>query len=313
MQDNINMLDNVLQDKSATGKERPWRDKKLQNTLLAMAYDTIDPSKATRLRSCADVLTFVQALTGGKRILKSANFCRVRLCPVCTWRRSLKVYAQMDRIIGAVKEPMSYVFLTLTVRNCVGADLSATLDKLISAYKLMTLYVDFKAAVKGWYRGVEVTHNLTEDTYHPHMHVLIAVNPSYFTDTKIYLSHKRWTAMWQKALKVDYVPIVNVKRCHGNTASAIAEVAKYPLKDGDYLVPDDWDLTLDTVQLLDKALANRRFIAFGGLFKVLHKQLNLDDAEDGDMVHVESDDTVSDDGYVSTYMWAQGYNQYILH
>ena len=32
----------ILTDKSATGRERPWRKKKMANQLLALAYDKVN-------------------------------------------------------------------------------------------------------------------------------------------------------------------------------------------------------------------------------------------------------------------------------
>lgn len=43
----------TLTDRSATGKERPWKEHKVSNEYLAMAYDEVNPAKAARLRDCA--------------------------------------------------------------------------------------------------------------------------------------------------------------------------------------------------------------------------------------------------------------------
>ena len=42
-----------LDDRSATGRVRPWREKKIANELLAIAYDSVNPDKAARLRGVA--------------------------------------------------------------------------------------------------------------------------------------------------------------------------------------------------------------------------------------------------------------------
>ena len=44
---------------------------------------------------------------------------------------------------------------------------------------------------------------------HPHYHALLLVKPSYFT--KNYIKQSEWVEMWQKALRADYAPSVNVK------------------------------------------------------------------------------------------------------
>lgn len=307
----------VLCDTSTTGRVRPWRDKKVANELLSLAYDSINPAKAERLRDCATWLTY-RVADGGSKTLDSANFCRVRLCPICLWRRSLKLYKQVERILTGMhtERTYGYVLLTLTVRNCDGAELGATLDDMMRAWNRMTKYKTFVKAVKGWYRGLEITHNVdidsvSYDTYHPHFHVLLAVNKTYFT-SKEYIRHDDWQSLWARAACLDYSPQVDVRKVKGNTLQAIAEVAKYPTKSAEYIIPYDWDLTTNTVQLLDNVLNNRRFAAFGGIMKEWHKRLNLDDVETGDLLHADDDLVAKDDifTYVS-YFWFTGYRQYM--
>ena len=59
--------------------------------------------------------------------------------------------------------------------------------------------------------------------------------------------------------------IVDVRKIKGDTAKAVAEATKYAAKSKDYIVLDDWDLTVETVRGLDKALHKRRLVGFGGL------------------------------------------------
>ncbi|WP_231166447.1 protein rep, partial [Clostridium botulinum] len=72
------------------------------------------------------------------------------------------------------------------------------------------------------------------------------------------------------------------------------------------------EMTDSSVQVLDGALANRRLVAFGGELKSIHKKLNLDDAEDGDLVHTDSEELREDIDYiVEHYHWHIGYYQYV--
>jgi plasmid rolling circle replication initiator protein Rep len=218
--------------------------------------------------------------------------------------------------MAAIKadKPISYIMLTLTMRNCKPEDLGAELDRLGIAFNKLTKAKQYQEAIKGFYRAVEVTHNVEEGTFHPHIHAVLAVNPSYFTH-RTYISQEGWTKLWRQTLRVDYDPIVHVQKVKGNTAKAIAEIAKYGLKTTDYILPDDWDLTVDTVYLLDKVLAYRRFVGFGGIFRDYHKKLNLDDAEEGDLVDLDGDGFVdsraSADSMLVHYAWFSGYRQYM--
>ena len=299
---------------------------------MAEAYESVNADKAARLRDCAIRLSFIETKAADLapevlamlqkrkkkeikmlRKLAGAWFCKVRLCPMCSWRRSLKVAAQMRKIMDAIQaeQPKAYILLTLTMRNCSPDELDAEITRYLKAFNLMTKHKDFKAAVCGYYRTMEITHNLADGTFHPHIHAILAVDKSYFSSCN-YLSQKKWTSLWKRAAGLNYDPSVDVRRVKGNTAKAVAETAKYAVKSSDYIIPNDWDLTVATVKLLDKVLHNRRFIAFGGIFKDYHKKLNLDDAEDGDLIHVDPDEKPPEPEAenVVHYLWYSGYRQY---
>lgn len=127
--------------------------------------------------------------------------------------------------------------MTLTVKNCYGEDLKDTLDLMTSAFNKMNQRKAFKKAIKGYFRSLEITYNKEEDTYHPHFHLILAVNKNYFTDDKTYLSQSKWTRLWKESLKVDYTPVVDVRRVKSkdkNFSKVIAETAKYTVKSEDF-------------------------------------------------------------------------------
>ena len=311
----------ILHDKSPSGRERPWHVRKLENQYISAAYEEVNAAKAARLSKCAQALLFTRKPDGGLR-LKHADFCRVRLCPICAWRRSLKTAAHVSKIVAAAEpHQLEYLMVTLTLRNCSGEELGRTLDKLLDGYKKLVKRKRYQQAWVGWYRGVEVTHNFNAGTYHPHIHALVAVQRSYFKGGA-YIKQDVLTEDWAACCGLDYTPIVDIRRVkrHGGAAvasrfdlmKAVNEVAKYTTKSGDIINFDDCDLTVETVRLLDRAFDKRRFIAFGGLFKQLHKQLNLSDEEDGDLVHVgdgDEDGTNVPDELL--FWWHTGYSRYV--
>ena len=287
----------------------------MKNEYLAIAYDEIDKSKAERLRDCASWLEYEKQDNGLKRLV-NANFCRVRLCPMCVWRRGLKIYSQTNAIMDAMKKEKEYgyVFLTLTIKNVTADELDSSITEMLKAWQRLMNRKRVDTAVIGWYRGLEITHNLDYnskdfDTFHPHFHCVFAVNKAYFKNAE-YITQKEWQTLWRESMRLDYDPQVDVRRVKGETAKAVSEVAKYAVKDSDYIIPDDWELTVDTVRLLDKVLHKRRFVAYGKKFKELHKKLNLDDTEDGDLIRVDNDKEESGTGEKIFYSWNVGYQQY---
>lgn len=303
----------------------------MANELLANAYEDINKAKADRLRWCGKVLTFKVDRQTGRKALKTAESCRVRLCPLCSWRRSLKNYWNTISIVRWLQAnenrpevgKFSYIFITLTVKNCRGEALSGSIDGLFAAVKRLYERKEIKKAWRGMVRNLEVTHNIDTkskdyDTYHPHFHIIAAVRPSYF-NSRDYVSQKRLQTLWKECLRVDYEPIVDIRRVKGegdsegnyDPARAVAECSKYAAKAADYIIPDDWDLTVDTVRLLDAALDRRRLINYSGIFREVKYKLDLDDSEDGDLVKVGDDTSdLGDDTYTETYWWYSGYRQY---
>lgn len=304
------MLTETLQARSTTGKEQPWEEMKVNNELLSQGYLEVNPDKAERLKTCANTLTKLVFPDGTTKI--AAWFCHVRLCPMCSWRRSLKVAAQMHAIMEAIKEkedkPYVYIMLTLTQPNCLPEQLADEITRVLRAFSNLTKLTDFKKAIFGFYRAMEVTHNLNEDTYHPHIHAILAVQPSYFK-SRNYISQARWSEMWRDCLGLTDTPIVHIQKVKGDTAKAVAEVAKYAVKSKDYIIPDDWELTVDSIRTLDTALNGRKFLSFGGIFRKWHKLLHLPDIEKTDLSD-EINEPLPDGTRVVHYAWYSGYRQY---
>jgi len=314
----------ILSDKDKKGKERPWKLKKEKTMLLAESYKRLGIKKFYRVAECGTYLEFKNFSDADRKLFK-ANFCKVRLCPMCTWRRELKIFGQVSKVMDKALEIKDYrfIFLTLTCANVEGLELSDTLDRLFKGFDRLFKRTILKKAVKGWFRALEVTHNLDKDsvsydTYHPHFHVILMVNKSYFTEKTQYISQADWTSLWKESLDVAYTPIVDVRAFKTGTKrqieKSVAESAKYTVKDNDYLLPKNEEMTDSAVMVLDNALANRRLIAFGGQLRKIHKELNLDDAETGDLINTDNDDEIREDIgiMVERYQWHVGYKQYIL-
>lgn len=56
--------------------------------------------KARRLAECAQWAEFERLPNGQGLRLHEASFCRVRLCPMCQWRRSLKLGDQVRKVVS---------------------------------------------------------------------------------------------------------------------------------------------------------------------------------------------------------------------
>lgn len=293
----------ILQDFSTTGKERPWKLHKRENLRLVEIYkmtkekklNLISDSRLFDLEHCADTLLFMQNAEGKKK-LKSANFCRLRLCPMCQWRRSLKMFGQVKKITDKILESdksIRFIFGTFTIRNCDAKDLEACIDNLNKKFRyLVASSLTFAPAKKlkqnllGYLKAVEVTYNTKDKTYHPHLHVIFAVKSTFFKSSN-YMSKKEWISLWQQALGVDYKPQTDIRAIKSGTAKAVAEVAKYPVKTAPILKLDD-DEAVEVLKTLTMSLNKKRFVAYGGIFKTVKQELKFQDVEtDKDLVNVD--------------------------
>lgn len=309
----------ILSDKTKIGEERPWKDKKLRSIKLSDSYKRLGVDKrALRVKECGTFLEFKRFHDKSLK-LNASNFCMDRLCPLCAWRRSLKIFGQTSKIMDKALEEQKYrfLFLTLTAKNVYGEDLSVELDQMFKAFNLFTKRKQIKDSITGWFRALEVTHNIDKksknfDTYHSHFHVILMVRDKYFKKKELYLKQSDFTDIWKSCLGIDYTPIVHVEAFKNSTSKAVAEASKYTVKDNDYLIEDDFELTDSAVYTLSKALRNRRLVAFGGRLKEISKELKLDDAVDGDLVNTNNDDEIREDldYIIERYCWNVGYSQY---
>src|SRR5699024_9787329 len=139
----------------------------------------------------------------------------------------------------------------------------------------------------GFMRATEVTVNIIDISYNQHMHVLVCVESTYFYKIEYYVNLKQWITFWKIVMKLYHDLIVKVqmirpKNKHKNDIkSAIDETTKYLEKDTDFMT-DDEERNLQRLADLEEGLYRKRLISYGGLLKEIHKELNLDDAEDGD-------------------------------
>ena len=298
-------------------------------------------ARSQRLATCAQWAEFEQ-LPDGLR-LHDASFCRVRLCPMCQWRRSLKLGAQVRQVveranadhIRETKAPWRWLMVTFTVRNVPGEKLGAEIDRLHKALNNMAKCARWRGAVRGWLRATEVTHNTAKgsksyDTYHPHMHMLLCVPARYFAG-KGYIRQKEWADLWQHYAGTEYTPVVDVRAIKPSDGSSLAdlpaeqqaaamgkacaEVSKYAAKPADYIVASDPELSLRAVATLDAMLDRRRMTSWGGVLKDIAKALQLDDPETGDLIHIDEDKSQDQTAtllaeYVA-YCWAGGARDYL--
>lgn len=301
-----------LKDISKKGKDRKWRERKLKNIELAGRLDKLGYRSFERVYQCAEVLKFVEQQDGTKKLYQS-YFCKNKLCPICNWRRSMKYAYQAELVVNEAMKRYPkgrFLFLTLTIKNVSGKELNKTLSKMTEGFRRLMMYKKVDKNILGYLRATEVTYSSEHENYHPHLHVLLFVRPSYFRSKEDYLKQEDWTKLWAKAMKLDYVPVVDIRAVRAkkqqDLKSAIIETAKYPVKPFDVdtskeqLMEKDKDRV--TADLID-GLYRKRQIGFGKLFKEIKAELELDSIEEGNLVKTGADETTESTGREIIAIW----------
>lgn len=265
-----------------------WSDKKRQN--LKISNKMIDagfPERGTRMRFCGQYLDLRYCPDCGKSIVSSANLCRDRLCPTCSWRLSLKRFAEMCNTISYINDLDTFDagFLTLTVKNCKPENLRFTLDMMAKAWNRMRADRTFKKLMIGSARSVEVTYNEITKTFHPHFHIIILYTPTDEGEMRALTNR-----LWANACKLDYTPITDfrvitdkegagVNIDNENLTKAILETFKYAVKSDELA-----DMPTGIFRSLVLGIGGVRMVSYTGIIKEARKTLNYksDELEDED-------------------------------
>ena len=307
----------VLKDTTKKGKDRRWRERKLQAIELAECLEKLGLRGFERVYQCAEVLKFHQQDDGSLKLYQTW-FCKNRQCPICNWRRSLKYSAQLSKIIDQAikrKPKAKFLFLTLTIKNCGGEELDKTIKRMHKRFRNLMQYAKVKKNLLGFVRATEVSYNSSRGDYHPHMHVMLMVKSTYFKNSDNYISQEEWIAFWQKAMQLDYAPSVDIRKVYDRKGkgivSAIQETAKYPVKPIEIDVKDNDELLQVTYDLYH-GLRRKRLLSFGGLFKEIKNELRLDDVEDGDLVNTNDDEEEATTGEEIVAQWCWERSNYFI-
>jgi plasmid rolling circle replication initiator protein Rep len=231
-----------------------------------------------------DCNTYMELITTADKKHKKqvyGNTCKNRFCPVCMYRKALKDAMKLSVIMTAIvqEEGKEFIFLTLTIPNVAGEKLPHALDLINSSFKRMKEKKRVSSVVKGFVKKIEVTHNAQTGMFHPHLHVLIAVNRSYFT-SRNYISHEEWLDLWRKATRMtgvtekgtDEITQVHIQKVKNSRAPL--EMSKYVSKD---LV--DIDVDERTFDYYYGALKGRRLVGYSGVFLEYSKKFDADELD----------------------------------
>ncbi len=309
-----------------SNKYRDWRKHRNQALALSMAYRSLGPDfqkKADRVFSCARRIDLSPKEPGeiGQSVLNRYG-CKDRLCPGCQSSRGRRNFMELYQVYEQYHKANPSEFpamLTLTVPNMYANQSQEALTELLSGFRRLTRRKAFHQAVNAWFRALEVTYNAEKQTYHPHIHTLLMLQPKYFDkDQDFYLQHHDWLVFWQKVMKRQDIKHLDIRLLRPHPADpndrtmskAIAELAKYATKPADIFIPTrggGYTVNARVIHALHLTLKCRRLIAYSKSFKDLRAELpatKFQPREDDDMdIYLWEDEP---DGLLPDYYRHQG-------
>ena len=250
-----------------------------KETLIELGIPHFTEKTIERINNCATFLQSVSNFDRNRSKIVKANRCMNRFCPICMATKARKEAYMLLIILKFLSCAKGYefIFLTLTVPNVTGNELVRELDEQYLALKRLIQRKEFKAISNGFIRKTEITYNQKRNDFHPHIHMLIAVNKSYFTEKSLYVSQHKWQEIWKKCKKDNSITQVHVKKAN---ESSFKELAKYEAKDFDML-----GYSQEVFDVFYKALKGRKTLTFNGCFqeaKKMYKEGKLDEYKEVD-------------------------------
>ena len=280
---NINKLE--LQDLQLAESLKKITLHKLIAEKINIAQMLEQSNRTERIEVCGSMLNFLKerniVTDEVRRRLVKANFCKYRFCPMCQWRMARKMCREVLGRLRTIEEQhngVALLFLTLTIKNEPLTELNRTVKLLSKAFYRMQQSKQYKDAVLGSIRAIEFLGDNTEQgECHPHFHCLLVVPKSYFK-SRDYINFEEWTSLWQRSLRVNYRPVINVQRVKPKDkmnaiVAAALEVVKYSVTSSDLE-----KLSKEDFQELDRQTRNIRQYNYSGELK--DAEPTFDDIED---------------------------------
>ena len=230
--------------------------------------------KLDRLKECGNFIKFQSSEDKTKFILAGGNFCNNRFCPFCSWLKAKRTAFELLELIKVVEytEKLAFIFITLTVPNVSREKLREEIECFNKSFKRLFETKEFKAFNKGFIRKLEITYNEERNDYHPHFHLVVAVNKSYFT-SRHYMSKRRLLELWQRATRNPNITQVDIKPCRMDTIKQVMELATCSAEQGDlYSSKEVFDGFYE-------GLFRKKLLVYNGIFKEYKKKIDIGEVD----------------------------------
>lgn len=258
---------------------KPTQKKMMMNDFINFMEDK--HLKLDRLKECGNFIKFQSSEDKTKFMLSGGNFCNNRFCPFCSWLKAKRTAFELLELIKVVeyKEKFAFLFITLTAPNVPKEKLREEIEEFNVSFKRLFQTKEFKVFNKGFIRKLEITYNEERGDYHPHFHLVVAVNKSYFT-SRNYMSKKRLLELWQRAKRDTSITQVDIKPCRMDTVKQVMELATYSAKQGDlYKSKEIFDGFYE-------GLFRKKLLVYNGIFKEYKKKIEVGEIDPAEVIEL---------------------------
>lgn len=248
------------------------RKKEQRNVISAYIHDE-QFERAAKLKNCGTKVVFAHDSRNIRRVVH-ANFCRDVLCPVCNWRKSIKVRENLEQIYS-VLEGQGYYFLhlTLTIQN--PEVINGSIDFLKNSFRRLSRSKWWKSKFDGYFNHIEITWS-EKGGWHPHYHVLVATRiPCPLSEKQYYQWSDELSQLWQSITGNSFITKIS--------KGDFNEVCKYVTKFSNF------EGRCENIIALSREVAGRRLYSRGGVFRGVDIEPDTltDDIDELDIVMYE--------------------------
>ena len=169
---------------------------------------------SSRLQNCRKYAWFVQhKVTKKLRVMSSR--CKLRWCPICRDVSRMIVTKAVDEWLQIQKYPK---MITLTLKH-TDDPLQLQIKKLYDCFRKLRRRAYFQRLITGGVWFFQLKFNSTDETWHPHIHCLVAGK---------FLPHARLKSLWHEITGDSYVVDIRPVRDLENASTEVARYATSP-------------------------------------------------------------------------------------
>lgn len=177
----------IIAPRTEEVKRHKIQSEQICSILEELAQEQEKHSKAQNIANCGTWLNFRQYHDeNNTRTLHSANFCKSPLCPMCAWRKALKLTRQVgNAILLSDKRYIYHVVMASDNTMQLTKDIITRFKS--NATRFIKKYLSDEYAI-----ALEITYNEAKG-FHPHVHAIVT-SDAFIKVSAEYIKHM--ATMW---------------------------------------------------------------------------------------------------------------------